>query len=193
MTANQALQLQATVEDYFRFLAEYRLDEQWVRTLTENLSDQAPMPPGFDRLRLQTSPIEGEGMFATVLISGGELLAPARISGKRTPAGRFTNHSPYPNAKFVAMPNGDLDMFSLHAIAAGDEVTIDYRQAVSVNGWRPVPDRREVIKTLHVRLERLGASLTPSGVETLAERLLQNFGYLPSFEAIIRFGCLLLD
>lgn len=131
-----------TRADYFRFLAEYRLTEKFTQAISENLADQIAMPAGFDKLRVQSSPIHGTGTFATDQVVAGELLGPARISGKRTPAGRFTNHSPYQNAKFVALPNGDLDMVSLHAIELDAEVSIDYRQAGAVNGWSLVPDRQ---------------------------------------------------
>lgn len=123
-------------DDYQQFLIEYRFAPGHVKILVENETDQIPMPPGFDKLERRPSLIEGEGLFAKVDMSPGELIAPARINKKRTPAGRYTNHSPTPNTYFSPLANGDLDLMALYKINAGDEVTLDYRQAGKVNGYK---------------------------------------------------------
>jgi len=84
------------------------------------------------------SPIEGRGLFATGAIASGEVIAPARIEGKRTPAGRFTNHAKSPNAKMVARTDGDIDLVAISEIKGclggqpGDEITVCYREAARV-------------------------------------------------------------
>lgn len=128
--------------DYARFLAEYGLSPEWVAAVSSNPDDQIPMPDGFDKIAPGDSAIHGLGMFATVPIDQGAVIAPARIAGKRTPAGRYTNHSPQPNAEFIRLSDdrdGDLNLVALRAIAEGAEVLIDYRQACSVNGAGIVP------------------------------------------------------
>jgi SET domain-containing protein len=69
----------------------------------------------------------------------GQIIAPARIAGKRTPAGRYVNHSMNPNCKYIADENGDIYLVSLRDIdgckggGCGEELTVDYRQALILN------------------------------------------------------------
>ena len=127
-------------DDYALFLKEYGLTQDLVTLLVENQADQIPMPHGIDTIERRHSVIAGEGMFARCDLEDGALIAPVRIADKRTPAGRFLNHSPRPNCRFVAMPNGDLMAYACAEIRAGDEVTVDYRQAMQVNGagFKPI-------------------------------------------------------
>jgi hypothetical protein len=121
-------------QDYRLFLSESGISKEEAEAATRNTADQTPMPPGVSKITRQKSSIEGDGMFATENIGPGESLAPARIDGKRTPAGRFTNHSHEPNAEFHPQPGGNLDTVAIRPIEAGEEVTINYRQAGEVNG-----------------------------------------------------------
>lgn len=120
-------------KDFQCFLDEHGYTEEGIRPFVQSTADQVPMPEGFDALELRPSPIHGLGMFAVRDLTEGELLAPARLAGKRTPAGRYTNHSAQPNAIFVAQPNDDLHLVAARPIAAGEEVVIDYRQAGRAN------------------------------------------------------------
>jgi quercetin dioxygenase-like cupin family protein len=120
--------------DYDSFLVEYGLSQSLVTKLVENESDRVPMPESIDTIALGDSEIHGKGMFSTRDIAAGECIAPARIEGCRTPAGRFINHSARPNAEFRALANGDLVVDALEAIKSGTEITICYRQAMRVNG-----------------------------------------------------------
>lgn len=126
--------------DYARFLDEYGLPQSLVTALVENEADQIPMPDGVDALELRDSPIHGSGMFATRDIAPGECIAPVRLAGKRTPAGRYINHSARPNCAFVAQANGDLMLEAVEPIARGAEITNCYRQAMRVNGagFKPI-------------------------------------------------------
>lgn len=128
-----SMQISFDREDYDRFLVEYGFTQEFIDPIVKNTADQVPMPEGFDKLVLRPSPIHGLGMFATCDMEEGELLAPVRVNDMRTPAGRYTNHSGQPNAVFVALENSDLDLVAVRAIQAGEEVTIDYRQAGRVN------------------------------------------------------------
>jgi hypothetical protein len=67
-------------------------------------------------------------VFANRTIADGEIIAPARRNGKRCIAGRFTNHSHDPNAKFVQTGIDDhADMIATRKIENGEEITVDYR------------------------------------------------------------------
>jgi hypothetical protein len=112
-----------------------------VRAQSENPHDQIPMPSGFAaKFTVRDSAIEGKGVFLSAPVDCGEVIAPARIDGMRTPAGRYTNHAKDPNAKFVKDESGDIWLVATRRIAGcvggsqGEEVTVDYRQALALSG-----------------------------------------------------------
>lgn len=126
--------------DYLAMLDDTGFDHATARSQSENEADQCAFPFGAWRVKTGASAIEGTGLFATASISEGELIAPARIDGKRTPAGRFTNHAKSPNAEMALLPNGDINLVALKPIKGchggqdGEEITIDYRQALALSG-----------------------------------------------------------
>lgn len=127
--------LEADREDYRRFLAEYGLSQEFVTRVVDYTGDHVAMPDGCGAsIELRSSELHGQGMFAKRDIEAGAHIAPARIGGKRTPAGRFVNHAAYPNAQFLPQPGDDLMLVATRPIASGSEITICYRQAMSVNG-----------------------------------------------------------
>jgi len=134
-----ALQREADREDYRRVIAEAGFTHALVRQQSENEADQIDMPAGV-QVRVLPSPIEGRGLFLSTPVDAGEVIAPARIGGMRTPAGCFTNHSMSPNARMVLREGGDIDLVALRRIEGcrggdpGEEVTIDYRQALGLSG-----------------------------------------------------------
>jgi hypothetical protein len=136
----EALQHEADREDYLRMLDEAGFTHETARAQSENNTDQIPMPPAGARVRILPSPIEGYGLFLSSPVEAGEVIAPARINGMRTPAGRYTNHSLTPNARMVPRESGDIDLVAARRIdgcrggGPGEEVTIDYRQALALSG-----------------------------------------------------------
>jgi len=122
--------------DYQEALKDLGVTEELVRAQSENEADQIPFPLGSYKCKVSPSRIEGKGLFATGNLEAGEVIAPARIDGKRTPAGRYTNHGKVPNARMVMSDRGDIYLVALRPIAGcaggndGEEITIDYRQAV---------------------------------------------------------------
>lgn len=130
-------------QDFDAMLHEYGISATTVRMQSVDTSDQVPMPLGSWNIKTGPSRIEGKGIFLTAPANAGELIGPARINGKRTPLGRYTNHSPAPNAKMVLHINGNIDLVALRPILGchggedGEEVTIDYRQALSLSGVTP--------------------------------------------------------
>lgn len=112
-----------------------------VRAQSENPYDQISMPSGFaPKFTVRDSAIEGKGVFLSAPAEPDEVIAPARIDGMRTPAGRYTNHAKTPNAKFVKDESGDIWLVAASRIAGcaggsqGEEVTVDYRQALALSG-----------------------------------------------------------
>ena len=125
--------------DFADAIAEFGFDAATVAAVSENEDDQIPLPHGVYKMMVATSPIHGKGVFATADIAAHELIAPARLGKKRTPAGRFTNHSKTPNAEMVKAENGDIFLFAKQVISGskggnvGDEITVDYRQALALS------------------------------------------------------------
>lgn len=123
-------------DDFHAALAELGFTEAEVAAQSEATHDQRPFPPGSYRVQVAPSAIHGRGLFATAPIAAGEVIAPARLAGLRTPAGRYTNHGAKPNAAMRARPDGDVDLVALRDIAGshggvlGEEITVDYREAV---------------------------------------------------------------
>lgn len=136
----QRLSKQGDRDDFTFLLASYGFLPEVVRQQSEETSDQIPMPLGAWAFKIDNSPIEGKGVFLTAGADAGFVVGPARIQGKRTPLGRYTNHSVDPNARMVLLPNGDVnlvllrDVFGCRGGTNGEEVTIDYRQALRMQG-----------------------------------------------------------
>jgi hypothetical protein len=126
-------------EDYKLVLSEYGYTEEMVREQTENTEDQIPFPYGSYQVGVFESQIEGRGLFATSNIKRGGIIAPASIGNKRTPAGRYTNHSINPNA--VMERSGEvINLIAISDISGcmggivGDEITVNYRQVLELKG-----------------------------------------------------------
>lgn len=126
--------------DFQLLLEQGGFDSKQVRVVSENTRDQIPMPDGLaPKITIRDSYIEGKGIFLSAPAEAGEVLAPARLGGYRTPVGRYTNHSPYPNAEFVQVDTGDIYLRALrniHGCVGGDygeEVTVDYREALKLS------------------------------------------------------------
>lgn len=121
-------------QDYYQFLNDINYTESMVREQSENESDQIRLE--VQKVMVSDSPIEGKGLFATANFNPEEVIMIARLNGKRTQAGRFTNHSPTPNAKMVGVGD-DIYLVAIKKIEGckggcfGDEITVDYRQAIS--------------------------------------------------------------
>ena len=141
---------QADRDDFLKAVEELGFTPEQVREISENESDQIPMPEGNSKAIVAESPIEGRGVFATCAIKSGELAGVARLNGKRTPIGRFTNHSATPNCEMVRL--GD-DCIALIAITnlrgccggnPGDEMTVNYRQSFLV-GRKTLPKEKSCL------------------------------------------------
>lgn len=114
--------------DYKDFLNEYGFTQELVDMYLE--MDTIDYKDSENLLELKDSEIAGKGMFAIRDICENEYIAMGKVNGSRAMAGRYTNHSPNPNAIFLALDNGDVSMFSVLKISEGEEVTVDYRQAI---------------------------------------------------------------
>lgn len=112
--------------DYRQMFVEFGVDEEVLRLQFENNSDIIPFTVDEAHfIQVCPSTIHGQGLFALTEFKPGDLICQARISGHRTPAGRYTNHSFTPNAEFIGQE--DLALVATQSIAPDEEITIDYR------------------------------------------------------------------
>jgi hypothetical protein len=119
------------IEDYSTFLTQIGMSQPDMDKIVENEDDQIDMPEGYF-VQVKPSKIHGNGLFATKDFKAGELVCPGRINGKRTPAGRYMNHSTNANAVFDKV-NADLNVVALRDIYVGEELLVDYRTSMRVN------------------------------------------------------------
>lgn len=125
------LAIESARADYQLFLEQLGVDQDTMDAIVTIESDLIDMPEGHD-VELKESPVHGLGMFATRHFFAGEVICPGRLDGKRTPAGRYINHSCDANVlpyKF----GDDLYVIALKDVGVGNELFIDYRDAISVN------------------------------------------------------------
>lgn len=139
---NEAKKLIEHHEDrtsYQQVINDFGFTEEDVRIQVEDESDQVAMPSGGYKFKIGDSGIHGKGIFATAKIQPQELIGPARIDGKRTPLGRYCNHSKRPNAKMVG-DGGNIYLQAIREIQGceggfdGDEITTDYSETLKLIG-----------------------------------------------------------
>ena len=131
MTQQLATSMQGKVNDYEQFLVQADVSAETVRKLSEFEGDYRFLPN--TPTEIAESTIEGKGLFAIEALSTNDLICPARMAGFRTQGGKYTNHSSTPNAKMMLHPNDDLDLVALTDIAIGEEITVDYSQALMLS------------------------------------------------------------
>jgi hypothetical protein len=119
------------VADFFAVLESRGFDPEVFERISASREDQRGFP-GPVAVQLGKSSIQGTGVFATGDFAAGDVVAPARVEGKRTPAGRYTNHAKSPNAVMALRENGDIDLTATQPISAGEEVTVNYRQVLEL-------------------------------------------------------------
>jgi hypothetical protein len=129
--ADSRTDVQRAQIDYGAFLYQIGMTQNEMDTIVHNESDLMEMPKGV-AVELRDSPIHGKGLFATRDFEAGEVVCPGRVDGKRTPGGRFINHSF--NCNIRPEKVGD-DIYAIAArkICAGDELLVDYRASMRVN------------------------------------------------------------
>lgn len=127
---------------YRGFLTAFELDENIIRAQSENETDQISMPEAYQaRVMVRDSFIDlsGKGVFLSAGVKAYELIGPARIDGKRTPIGRYVNHSDHPNCYFSERENGNIYLMAKKPITGcmggelGEELTVNYRQALLIH------------------------------------------------------------
>jgi hypothetical protein len=126
--------------DYNQVIEDSPFTHEQVKIQVENEFDQIKMPEPWNAVTtLRKSNIQGKGMFSTWPIESHECIGPARIDGKRTPLGRYTNHSVNPNS-YPIMEGDDVYLYSSRSLdgckggSFGEEITVDYRDMLKLSG-----------------------------------------------------------
>ena len=117
--------------DFVAFLHQLGMTQNEMDKIVHIESDLMEMPEGFF-VELRDSTIHGKGLFATRNFKFGETVCPGRLNGKRTPGGRFINHSPNCNVK-PEKRGDDIYAVAIKNINTGDELLVDYRASMQVN------------------------------------------------------------
>lgn len=136
MTTEYALR-EPDRKDFLDFCAEFNLTPEQVASASADDSDYVHV--NYPNLSIRKSAIQGDGVFASSTIPEGSTIGVARMNGKRTPLGRFVNHSAHPNAYYIKDQIGDLHLVAKRQIMGsagwthGEEITVDYRQAMRLN------------------------------------------------------------
>ena len=117
--------------DYGLFLHQLGIADADVAKIAQIESDLIDMPEGVS-VELKPSRIHGLGLFATKDFETGETVCPGRLDGKRTPGGRFINHSQNSNIQ-PELVGDNIFAVASRKINAGDELLVDYRASMRVN------------------------------------------------------------
>lgn len=124
------LKEEADLMDFELMAREIGVDESVI--LSETLIDDDLITDCPDGVYVAVSTIEGQGLFTQNTYSQGDEIMMGRIDGRRTIAGRYTNHSILPNSGFI-MKGSDVCIVALRDISR-EEITIDYRESYRLRG-----------------------------------------------------------
>lgn len=116
--------------DYHETIKKFGFTHEEVVKISENTDDQILFDIDYS-VEVNDSPIQGKGLFALKDFQIG-VICPARISGMKTPAGRYVNHAINPNCKML-IQDGDMYLKAIKPIKLGEELTTDYSYTLNQN------------------------------------------------------------
>ena len=126
-----ALEINNAQADYKLFLDQIGLNQAEMDKIVRNESDVIDMPNNV-YVELRDSKIHGKGLFATKSFEKGEIVCPGRLNGKRTPGGRFINHS-YDSNILPIKVGDDIYAMAVRDIYENEELLVDYRSSMRIN------------------------------------------------------------
>ena len=126
-----ALEINNAQADYKLFLDQIGLNQVEMDKIVTNESDVIDMPNNV-YVELRDSKIHGKGLFATKSFEKGEIVCPGRLNGKRTPGGRFINHS-YDSNILPIKVGDDIYAMAVRDIYENEELLVDYRSSMRIN------------------------------------------------------------
>jgi hypothetical protein len=126
-----ALQIKNAQNDYSLFLSQIGINQEEMDKIVTIESDLMEMPEDY-AVELRKSKIHGLGMFALKDFEIGEVICAGRLNGKRTPAGRFINHS-FESNILPQLVGDDIYAVATRKIHANEELLVDYRASMRIN------------------------------------------------------------
>jgi hypothetical protein len=135
----------ADQEDFKKMISEWGINKEELKKHFEKKDDLIPFPSGSYGAAVFNSNLDGKGLFATATFEEGDLIAPVKIKGCRTPAARYVNHGKQPNAEMVRV-GLDMHLRAIKKIVGqrggqmGDEILVNYRQCLNSKGVFICPD-----------------------------------------------------
>lgn len=172
--------------DYFSSLADFGLNHELVENQVKEISDLNDKK--IDGIKIKKSEVHGLGVFAEKDYKKGKLICLAKKEGKRTLAGRYTNHSPLKNGAYYVF-NNNIWLMAAEDIKKNDEIFVNYRQTLSLQ-----VDRPELVKVHDSMTELSKKRFYLNGVDAAAYDLLLNqdhIDHLTVMERVIVFENLL--
>jgi len=118
-------------DDYNLFIKQLGLSQDQIDIIVNNTSDLIDMPIEY-KVEIRDSKIHNKGLFSLKSFNKGEIVCAGRLNGKRTPGGRFINHS-Y-DGNIIPKKIGD-DIYAIAKcnIKENEELLVDYRASMRVN------------------------------------------------------------
>ena len=113
-------------------LEEYNIDEtvlnQYLKSSEFKAKAGVVKDDGNKYYTLNKSKIHGNGLFINKEVEKNKVIGYASKDNQRTYLGRYTNHSPDYNAKFLCIKNSsDMITVACRKIKKGEEILVDYR------------------------------------------------------------------
>ena len=124
-------ELKEIQEDYKFFCKELGLNQQEIDKIVSITSDLMDMPKEYFT-ETRFSKIHGKGLFATKSFKMWDVVCPCRLDGKRTPGGRYVNHSNKQNLMPIKIGD-DIYAIACKDIYQNEELLLDYRSMVRIN------------------------------------------------------------
>jgi hypothetical protein len=118
-------------KDFDLFLSELGMSQPEMDAIVHISVDLVPMPSEYF-VTLKPSNLHGQGLFTTKVFRQGEMVAPMQLNHKRTPAGRFINHS-FKNNVLPVKIEGNIYAIATRDIGEGEELLVNYRDSLKVN------------------------------------------------------------
>jgi len=118
---------------YSELVKELGMSNEAVDAQVKNTEDQLDENSEHnEKLVLMESKIHGIGLFSKLHYKKDDFVSMARVDGKRSYAGRYSNHSETPNCYMKIDDCGNVAMHANKNIDSGEELTTNYRHTILI-------------------------------------------------------------
>lgn len=125
------------MKGFYEMLEEYGIDFDVLKEYLKSKEFLEIAGPVVDEknenYKVSESNIDGFGVFSNKAFKKGDVIGYGRLSGTRTLAGRYTNHSDINNANFYYIENNeDAKLICEKDISIGEEILVNYRNHLHI-------------------------------------------------------------